>query len=228
MSPISLRVVKGDNSEKFGVVTSSGVEMFKSKDGETYPIVTIDGKRYVEWNDYEVIALDDAINCESGKSDIMLKKFISQYYENYRKNNPPKFYAEYYNVGDRAGYNQMWPAWANKPLGYGPDSIGLSGCLLCSTAAELSRYGLKDPKSGGTINPLNLNDWLKDNGGFKNHNDEMFYEAIRKFPGIYNVIPGFDDFNTAYTILYRIPPNAPIECFRTQDKLPCPDGNISL
>jgi hypothetical protein len=99
MSPISLRVVKGDNSEKFGVVTSSGVEMFKSKDGETYPIVTIDGKRYVEWNDYEVIALDDAINCESGKSDIMLKKFVGQYYENYRKSNPPKFYAEYYNAG---------------------------------------------------------------------------------------------------------------------------------
>jgi hypothetical protein len=217
-------ITKGDDGQGFGVVTINGVEMYKSKSGETYPIVIFDGKKCIKWHEFDIVSVEDVINCESGKSDMMLKNFINKYQKNHDNGNQSKFYVNF-STGDKAGYNQTYSSWANTRLGFSEwDSqknwwkytIGNAGCFLCSTASELLRYGLKYTDYGSNANPdpLNINTWLKDHGGFTGAS--LNFSAVANFPGISYVNNGFDDFYGAAMILYQCPPNAPIICLQKQ------------
>jgi len=222
-------IVKSDDGRDFGVVTINGVEMYKSKSGETYPIIIFDGKKCIKWHEFDIVPVKDVINCESGKSDMMLKNFINKYQKNNENGNKSKFYVDFY-TGEKAGYNQMYSRWASDRLGFSEwDShkhwwkytIGNAGCFLCSTASELLRYGLKDPISHNNVDPVNLNEWLKNNGGFTGA--ELYFPAVANFPGIWYIIDGFDDFYGAAKILYQCAPNAPIICLHKQ-KYPVGEG----
>lgn len=215
-------VTKGDDGQSFGIVTINGVEMYKSKSGETFPIVIFDGKKYIKWHEFDLVSVEDVINCESGKSDVMLGNFINKYQKNHNSINKSEFHVK--SPGDKAGYNQTYSSWADKQLGFlewdsqenqwKKYTIGDAGCFLCSTASELLRYGLKDPVSSNNVDPVNLNEWLKDNEGF--NGAELRFSAVEHFPGISYIIDGFNDFNGAARILYQSYPNAPIMCFRSQ------------
>jgi len=181
-------ITKGNEEQDFGVVTINGVEMYKSKSGETYPIVIFDGKKCIKWHEFDIVPVEDVINCESGESDAMLKNFINEYQKNYDNGNQSKFYVNFYR-GEKAGYNQAYSNWANTRLGFSEwDSkknwwkytIGNAGCFLCSTASELLRYGLKDPNSGNNVDSSNLNEWLRNNGGFTGAS--LYFLAVANFP----------------------------------------------
>lgn len=219
-------ITKGDDGQNFGVVTINGVEMYKSKSGETYPIVISSGEKCIVWHEFDIVPVEDVINCENGISDRMLKNFINKYQKNHDNGNQSKFYVNF-SPGDKAGYNQTYSGWANTQLGFSEwDSqknwwkytIGNAGCFLCSIAAELLRYGLKytDHGSNAGPDPVNINTWLKEHGGFTGA--DINFSEVKNFPGISSVNNGFDDFYGAAMILYKCPPNAPIECFRTQTK----------
>ncbi|NIA10311.1 MAG: hypothetical protein GWP10_11445 [Nitrospiraceae bacterium] len=214
-------MIKGDDKQDFGILTINGKEMYKSKNGETYPIVIFNGEKYIVWHGFDLVSVKDVINCESGKSDMMVKDFTNKYKEKHN-NDKSKFYFNL-STGYRAGYNQMYSGWANTRLGFSEWSnkknwweytIGNAGCFLCSTASELLRDNLKDPISHSNVDPVNLNEWLKNNGGFTGAN--LRFSAVENFPGISYIINGFDDFYGAAEIIYQCAPNAPIECFRSQ------------
>lgn len=68
-------------------------------------------------------------------------------------------------------YSQRDPRWKNTPLGFGEkETIGNFGCLLTASAMVLSNYGI-------IINPLELNNRLKENGGFDGA--LMYFSIIR-------------------------------------------------
>jgi len=215
-------MAKGDNGQSFGIVTINGIEMYKSKSGEIYPIVIFDGKKCIKWHEFDLVPVEDVINCESGKSDVMLRNFINEYQKNHDNVNKSKFHVKF-SPGDKAGYNQKYSSWANTRLGFSEwdyqtnwwkYTIGNAGCFLCSTASELLRYGLKNPISYNNVDPVNLNEWLKNNGGFNGAG--LYFPAAKDFPGISYNINGFDDFYGAAMILYQCPPNAPIICVHRQ------------
>lgn len=58
-------------------------------------------------------------------------------------------------------FKQGDPIWGDLPLGYGPATIGESGCLLTAFAQMLLHYG-------NQINPATLNQTLKDSGRWVN------------------------------------------------------------
>jgi len=216
--PIS--VAKGRDGQNFGIITVSGKEMYKSKYGEVYPIIIFNGKKCIKWHGFEITPVKDVYNCESGKSDTILKNFLDNYQKKYDRNSKSKIHIDYYSPGDKAGYNQMYHLWANVPLGNSSNTIGDAGCFITSVAAQLLRYGLKytDYGHNDTPDPVNINTWFKHHNGF--NGDVLKYDVIKNFPGIYSYVnDGFDDFSYARTILYRTPPNAPIECFRSQHKV---------
>ncbi len=216
--PIS--VAKGRDGQNFGIITVNGKEMYKSKYGEVYPIIIFNGEKCIKWHGFEIIPVEDVINCETGKSNIMLKNFLNDYQKKYNENYKPDIHINWYSPGDKDGYSQGYYVWANERVGNSSDpndTIGKVSCLLTSTVAQLKRYGLRYTDNGHNdiSDPVNINKWFIDHHSFDS-NAYLYYDKIKDFPGIFYVINGFDDFSLAQTILYRSPPNAPIECFRSQ------------
>jgi len=63
-----------------------------------------------------------------------------------------------------SGVYQMNPAWKDIKLGNGQTTIGKGGCAISSLAAMADKAGVKI--NGAAPNTLNMNNWLKENGGF--------------------------------------------------------------
>jgi hypothetical protein len=208
-----LNIANAGSEQKYGIVTINGKEMYMDKAGNVYPIIIFNSKKCIVWHKYDLVPISDVIRCESGISDKEVKYFIGEYRKNHTGSNTSSPIFEYF-AGEKAGYNQVYYRWANDYLGNSNDTIRNAGCFLCSTASELLRYGLKDPVSCDNVDPVNLNEWLKDNEGF--NGAELCFSAVEHFPGISYIIDGFDDFNGAARILYQSYPNAPIMCFRSQ------------
>jgi outer membrane biosynthesis protein TonB len=59
---------------------------------------------------------------------------------------------------------QANPAWKDMKLGNGQTTIGKGGCAISSLAAMADKAGVKI--NGAAPNTLNMNNWLKENGGF--------------------------------------------------------------
>ncbi len=217
----TLNVASADSGQDYGIVTVNGKEMYVDKAGNVYPVVIFNGKKCIVWHKYDLVPVGDVIRCEYGISDKTISYFVDKYRKDHKElKSSTKFK---YFAGEKAGYNQVYSSWANDRLGFSErdskknrwkDTIGSAGCFLCSVASELLRYELKDPVSHQNVNPVNLNEWLKDHDGF--NGSSLYFKAVEKFPGISYVIEGFDDFNGAARILYQSYPNAPIMCFRSQ------------
>ncbi len=181
--------VSATNAESFGLITINGAQVYRTKHGDTYRTEVVNGQTYVHVSDFEMILAADLINCENGKTDRLLSTHL-------RQNATSTVVGLQMLAGQDAGYNQRYSGtggWATEPLGFGPSNIGSAGCYLCSTAAELSDYGLTI--SGITVAPLNLNAWLKANGGFSK--DDLIYSALASFPGIHTIYDAFQDFSNA-------------------------------
>lgn len=69
-------------------------------------------------------------------------------------------------------YSQRDQHWAAITLGTGNTTIGQEGCLMTCAAQMLT-------ECGKVVNPLDLNTWLKNNGGFVQGNHFVF-SAIDK------------------------------------------------
>jgi len=61
-------------------------------------------------------------------------------------------------------YKQYDSRWSDIILGFGPDTIGHSGCLMTSVTSMAAGYGIKI--NGSIPDPIIMNEWLKENGGF--------------------------------------------------------------
>ena len=70
---------------------------------------------------------------------------------------------------------QKDPRWASQQLGPSSDTIGGYGCTLCSMAMALGSQGFE-------VSPEELNQRLKDNGGFT-ENSLLIWGAIQKVTG---------------------------------------------
>jgi len=65
-------------------------------------------------------------------------------------------------------YSQRDLRWAQVKLGTSSYSIGQAGCLLSCIASMLGTWGLVEDY--GPVMPLDLNSWLRENGGYWNQN----------------------------------------------------------
>lgn len=197
----NLRVANAN--EDYGLVATEEGEMYKDLQGNLFPVIVVNGEKNVKLNEYELAPLEELLkrDMQESKGKSALKyDIISKYKEerNFLASNN-----DYYVILPFIySYNQRYKKWGNVTLGFGPDTIAESGCFLTSCAMMLATYNLKI--NGETVDPLNLNTWMKNNGGFVG--DSLVFGAIAKFPGI-NSIGYFDSFSDAeIAIYYKIIP----------------------
>jgi hypothetical protein len=155
-----------------GVVYLNGKEMYKDKYGNLYPIWEDSrGKKQVRISDFEYAPLEALLERDrrEGKGE-----FIDL--------GPGLTWAL-----SIVSYNQNYVGWRDVTLGFGPTTIGSHGCFLTSSAMSLATYNLTI--SGSLVDPLNLNEWMKNNGGF--YQDLLIFDTIANFPGISSV--GYSD-----------------------------------
>jgi hypothetical protein len=78
---------------------------------------------------------------------------------------PPKVTAK--------AYSQRSARWANEPLGTASGkTIGAAGCAICAVASGLYDLGIE-------TNPLFLNCWLDQHGGYSDGNDFVWQSVER-------------------------------------------------
>ena len=187
-------IIRAD--EGYGVVTTEKGEMYKDTQGNLFPVVVVNGKKLVKLNEYELAPLEALLkrDAKESKGESALPKEILK-----------QFYAStytYVTLPSIVSYTQRYKIWVNTTLGFGPSTIGNAGCFLTSCAMMLATYNLTI--NGSTVTPLNLNTWMKNNGGFSG--DMLIFGAIANFPGIRS-IGYFDSFNdAAIAIHYGIVP----------------------
>ena len=80
---------------------------------------------------------------------------------------PPVAEVMYYG----ATYWQRDPRWRDKPLGT-KSTIGANGCAMTCVAIALGKIGM-------CVNPVSLNDWLNNNGGYANGN-LIIWDAVER------------------------------------------------
>lgn len=80
---------------------------------------------------------------------------------------PPVAEIMYYG----ATYWQRDPRWRDKPLGT-KSTIGANGCAMTCVAIALGKIGM-------CVNPVSLNDWLNNNGGYANGN-LIIWDAVER------------------------------------------------
>jgi len=170
-----------------GVVYLNGKEMYKDKYGNLYPIWEDSrGKKQVRISDFEYAPLEALLERDrrEGKGE-----FIDL--------GPGLTWAL-----SVVSYNQNYVGWRDVTLGFGPTTIGSHGCFLTSSAMSLATYNLTI--SGSLVDPLNLNEWMKNNGGF--YQDLLIFDTIANFPGISSV--GYSDSltDTIYCIYSGVVP----------------------
>jgi len=183
-------IIRAD--EGYGVVTTEKGEMYKDTQGNLFPVVVINGEKLVKLNEYELAPLEALLkrDAKESKGESALPKEILK-----------QFYAStytYVTLPSIVSYTQRYKIWVNTTLGFGPSTIGNAGCFLTSCAMMLATYNLTI--NGSTVTPLNLNTWMKNNGGFSG--DMLIFGAIANFPGI-SSLGYFDSFNDAAIAIYN-------------------------
>ncbi len=189
------RTIKAD--EGYGVVTTEKGEMYKDTYGNLFPIIVLNGKKLVKISRYELEPLQDLLekDAKEAKRKSTLPEYILKKY--YASGSFAVNSQTYHALSSIVSYNQRYKGWHTYTLGFGPDTIGQSGCFLTSSAMMLATYNLTT--YGSLVNPLNLNTWLKNNGGFSH--DLIIFSALKNFPGIRDT-DVFDHFSDAEILIY--------------------------
>lgn len=78
---------------------------------------------------------------------------------------------------DVPNFRQDWEPWKYQKLGFSSGDIEMTGCALTSLAMVLKYYG-------ADTDPEELNQWLKDNGGFVAKNAIVWSKAAEKVDGL--------------------------------------------
>ncbi|MEF3245143.1 MAG: hypothetical protein K6343_04085 [Caldisericaceae bacterium] len=194
------KMVKAD--EGYGVINTEKGKMYRDTHGNLFPIIVINGKKEVKINEYELAPLEALLERDGKQSkgkSALPEEILKKYYVSKNLFINSDFSTTLPSI---VSYNQRYKLWCKEKLGFGPSTIGGAGCFLTSCAMMLATYNLTI--NGSIVTPLNLNTWLKNNGGFSG--DNLIFGAIAKFPGI-SSIGYFDSFNdAAIAIFYRIVP----------------------
>ena len=189
--------------EEYGLVKTEKGEMYRDTHGNLYPVITQpNGEKGVVLNKYEIAPLKALLTRDSkiSKGESALPEEILKQY--YASKNSSTSASSYETLPAIYSYKQKYWKWGSKILGFGPDTIGQSGCFLTSSAMMLATYGLTINDS--TVDPLNLSTWMKEHGGF--NGDSLIFGVIANFPGIRDV--GYFEHcsDAAIAIYYHLVP----------------------
>ncbi len=190
-------------SEGYSLVITKKGEMYRDVCGNLYPVIIgPNGEKEVILNRYELAPLRALLKRDSRewkKQSALPKRILEKYYNLENFLTSKSFYVVLLSI---YSYKQGYYKWRNKILGFGPDTIGKSGCFLTSIAMMLATYHLTI--NNYPVDPLNLNMWMKEHNGFVG--DSICFGAVANFPGIRDV--GY--FNGCYdakiAIYYGIVP----------------------
>lgn len=181
--------IKAD--EGYSLVTTEKGEMYRDTHGNLYPVVIgPNGEKEVILNKYELAPLEALLERDAKESkglSALPEEILKKYYAS---KNFSTSTSSYVTLPAIYSYKQGYWKWEGETLGFGPDTIGESGCFLTSSAMMLATYDLTI--NNYPVNPLNLNTWMKEHGGFSG--DSLYFGAIANFPGIRDV--GY--FNSCY------------------------------